>query len=72
MICTNKQTKERLILSEEEAFNLDVRLWDTVHYINASPLLRIETSLCKLFNNYFGFDCINHPVYGLNDLRLYI
>jgi hypothetical protein len=49
---------------------LDKRIWRFITITDAKPLL-IETSLCKLFNAFFGFNLLTHPVYSLHDLKGY-
>ena len=50
--------------------DLDKRMWTFLPDTNSKPLL-IETSLCNLFNSYFGFNLLRHPVNTLHDLEGY-
>ena len=50
--------------------DLDKRMWAFLPITDTKPLL-IETSLCNLFNGYFGFNLLRHPVNNLNDLKGY-
>ena len=53
-----------------ELCKLDKRMWSFVPVTDTKPLL-IETSLCNLFNSYFGFNLLRHPVNSLHDLEGY-
>jgi len=71
---THKQTGETQEMSETDAFELDKRLWE-IECISFEKKLNkpvlIETSLCFLFNQFFGIKCIFHPVYSIADLEGY-
>ncbi len=53
---------------------VDKRIWHVQEVpVKEVKPVRFETSLCKLFNAYFGFNLLRHPVYSLKDVvGLYI
>ena len=66
----NKFTGEQRIGFYISLCELDKRIWSFLHISHTKPLM-METSLCNLFNGYFGFDLLRHPVNSLHDLKGY-
>ena len=69
--CRHKQTNEVVVLNEQKEFDLDKRVCSITNKVVVVKPVIIKTSLCRLFNAYFGIDCITHRVYSLNDLTGY-